>query len=43
MTVPLARHASGRLLFQLPADDLDVEVMLAAGDGWQPAPPAGLG
>ncbi|MGI6417877.1 MAG: DUF1559 domain-containing protein [Thermoguttaceae bacterium] len=44
MTVPLRAAPSGRLLFQLPADDLDVEVSGAAG-GWrrQPAPPAGLG
>ena len=43
MTVPLRAAPSGRLLFQLPADDLDVEVSGAAG-GWrrQPAPPAGL-
>ena len=44
MTVPLRAAPSGRLLFQLPADDLDVEVSGAAG-GWrrQPSPPAGLG
>ena len=33
LTVPLRSVSSGRLLFQLPADDLDIQVSGAAG-GW---------
>jgi hypothetical protein len=39
MTVPLRPVSSGRLIFQLPADDLDVQVSGCAG-GWRRHAPA---
>ena len=42
MTVPLRPVSSGRLVFQLPSEDLDVQVTGAAG-GWRRQPSASEG